>query len=59
MTKIVSKKLPHAIGYADIRDVITKQKVMLLVENIQLLHSQLMEAQRALIELQSIAKSRR
>lgn len=56
MTKIVSKKLPHAVGYADVGDSILRQKIMLICENIKSLHAQLVEMQKALIEVQSMTK---
>lgn len=52
MTKIIIKQLPHAISYTDVKDPLTRQKIMLLIENINSLKIQLSEAQKAIIELQ-------
>ncbi len=59
MTKIVSKKLPHAVSHTDVGDAVLRQKIMLLSENIRSLHAQLVEVQKALIEVQGMVKSRR
>lgn len=52
MTKIVQKRLPNAVSYADLADPAVRQKVMLLKGNIECLAAQLAEAQKALVELQ-------
>lgn len=52
MTKIVSSSLPHAIPHSDIRDVQLQRKIMLLVENIKALQTRLVNAEKAVVELQ-------
>ena len=52
MTKIVQKKLPNAISVADVTDATVRQKLMLAIQNIAVLMSQLSEAQKAIVELQ-------
>lgn len=52
MTKIVQKRLPNAISVADVTDATVRQKLMLAIQNIAVLMSQLSEAQKAIVELQ-------
>lgn len=57
MVKIVQKKLPNAIAFEDISDPIVRHKVMLLIENIRVVASQLEDAQKAIVELQKQRRS--
>ena len=51
--KIVQRKLPSGtVPYEDVADPVVKKKLMLLNRNIDSIHAQLSEVQRAAIELQ-------
>jgi len=52
MTKIVSKKLPNAVSAADVHDANVRQKLTLIIENINSVKTQVSELQNAVVELQ-------
>lgn len=52
MIKIISKQLPHKVGTASIKSAELKTIAMQFMENFRSLHAQLLEVQKAVIELQ-------
>lgn len=53
MTKIISKRIVNSLAVDDIPDQIVRKKIMLLQENVRSIASQLAEAQKAIVELQT------
>lgn len=50
---IVKKKLPHGkIPISDIKDIVVRDKIMKINENIAVLSGQILELQNAVLELQ-------
>ena len=56
MTKVVQRPLPHAVPFEDVADPTVRRKIMLMVENERALAAQLAEVQRAVVELQALAR---